>query len=80
MNAGLQAIKNAGDKGNFRQDVIKGFYAIKNKPSVLGTYSIDADGDTTITTTAGTASRAGSSRSTRSSRPSSSGPAGAPLA
>jgi len=29
--------------------VIKGFYAIKNKPSVLGTYSIDADGDTTIT-------------------------------
>jgi branched-chain amino acid transport system substrate-binding protein len=49
MNAGLQAIKNAGDKGNCRQDVIKGFYAIKNKPSVLGTYSIDADGDTTIT-------------------------------
>jgi branched-chain amino acid transport system substrate-binding protein len=49
MNAGLQAIKNAGDKGNCRQDVIKGFYAIKNKPSVLGTYSIDPDGDTTIT-------------------------------
>jgi branched-chain amino acid transport system substrate-binding protein len=49
MNAALQAIKNAGDKGNCRQDVIKGFYAIKNKPSVLGTYSIDPDGDTTIT-------------------------------
>src|SRR3954453_22001210 len=49
MNAALEAIKNAGDKGNCRQDVINGFYKIKNRPSVLGTYSIDADGDTTIT-------------------------------
>jgi branched-chain amino acid transport system substrate-binding protein len=49
MNAALEAIKNAGDKGNCRQDVIKGFYAIKNLPSVLGTYSIDPDGDTTLT-------------------------------
>jgi len=49
MNAALQAIKNAGDKGNCREDVIKGFFAIKNKQSVLGTYSIDPDGDTTIT-------------------------------
>jgi branched-chain amino acid transport system substrate-binding protein len=49
MNAALQAIRNAGDKGNCREDVIKGFFAIKNKQSVLGTYSIDPDGDTTIT-------------------------------
>jgi branched-chain amino acid transport system substrate-binding protein len=49
MNAALQAIKNAGDKGNCREDVIKGFFAIKNKQSVLGTYSIDPEGDTTIT-------------------------------
>jgi branched-chain amino acid transport system substrate-binding protein len=49
MNAALQAIKNAGDKGNCRENVIKGFFAIKNKQSVLGTYSIDPDGDTTIT-------------------------------
>ena len=49
MNAALQAIKNAGDKGNCRADVIKGFFAIKNKQSVLGTYSVDPDGDTTIT-------------------------------
>ena len=49
MNAALQAIKNAGDKGNCRDNVIKGFFAIKNKQSVLGTYSIDPDGDTTIT-------------------------------
>ena len=49
MNAALQAIKNAGDKGDCRDNVIKGFFAIKNKSSVLGTYSIDPDGDTTIT-------------------------------
>src|SRR3954452_14180976 len=49
MKAALQALKNAGDKANCREDVIKGFYAIKDRPSVLGTYSIDADGDTTIT-------------------------------
>ncbi|MFL5836097.1 MAG: branched-chain amino acid ABC transporter substrate-binding protein [Solirubrobacteraceae bacterium] len=49
MKAALQALKNAGDKANCRENVIKGFYAIKDRPSVLGTYSIDADGDTTIT-------------------------------
>jgi branched-chain amino acid transport system substrate-binding protein len=49
MQAALAAIKNAGDKGNCRENVIKGFYAIKNQPSVLGTYSIDASGDTSIT-------------------------------
>jgi branched-chain amino acid transport system substrate-binding protein len=49
MNAAIASIKNAGDKGNCRDDVIKGFFAIKNKDSVLGTYSIDKDGDTTIT-------------------------------
>jgi branched-chain amino acid transport system substrate-binding protein len=59
MNAALQAIKNAGDKGNCREDVIKGFFAIKNKQSVLGTYSIDADGDTTITDYGGNTIKAG---------------------
>ena len=49
MKAALQALKNAGDKANCRENVIKGFYAIQDRPSVLGTYSIDADGDTTIT-------------------------------
>jgi branched-chain amino acid transport system substrate-binding protein len=49
MNAALASIKNAGDKGNCRENVIKGFFAIKNQPSALGNYSIDADGDTTIT-------------------------------
>ena len=59
MNAALTAIKNAGDKGNCREDVIKGFFAIKNRPSVLGTYSIDADGDTTITDYGGNTIKSG---------------------
>jgi branched-chain amino acid transport system substrate-binding protein len=49
MSAALQAIKDAGDKGNDRQAVIDAFFNIKNKQSVLGTYSIDQNGDTSIT-------------------------------
>jgi branched-chain amino acid transport system substrate-binding protein len=48
MSAVLQALKAAGDKANCRQDVIDAFYAIKDRDSVLGTYSIDPDGDTTL--------------------------------
>jgi branched-chain amino acid transport system substrate-binding protein len=48
MSAALQAIKNAGDKGNDRQAVIDGFYRIKDRQSVLGKYSIDKNGDTTL--------------------------------
>jgi branched-chain amino acid transport system substrate-binding protein len=48
MSAALQAIKDAGDKGNDRQAVIDAFYNIRNKESVLGTYSIDDNGDTSI--------------------------------
>ncbi len=33
-----------------RAAVVKAFFSIKDKPSVLGTYSIDKDGDTTLTT------------------------------
>ncbi|HWH94222.1 MAG TPA: branched-chain amino acid ABC transporter substrate-binding protein [Baekduia sp.] len=49
MSVVLQAIKDAGDKGNDRQAVIDAFYKIKNRESVLGTYSIDENGDTTLT-------------------------------
>jgi branched-chain amino acid transport system substrate-binding protein len=49
MSVVLEAIKNAGDKGNDRQSVIDQFYKIKNRSSVLGTYSIDQNGDTTLT-------------------------------
>jgi branched-chain amino acid transport system substrate-binding protein len=48
MGVLLEAIKNAGDKGNDRQAVIDAFFKIKDRQSVLGTYSIDENGDTTL--------------------------------
>ena len=44
----LEAIKNAGDKGNDRQAVVDEFFKIKGRESVLGTYDIDENGDTTL--------------------------------
>jgi branched-chain amino acid transport system substrate-binding protein len=49
MKVALLAIQNAGDKGNDRQAVIDAFYKIKDRDSVLGKYSIDENGDTTLT-------------------------------
>jgi branched-chain amino acid transport system substrate-binding protein len=48
MGVLLEAIKNAGAKGNDRQAVIDAFFKIKDRESVLGTYSIDENGDTTL--------------------------------
>jgi branched-chain amino acid transport system substrate-binding protein len=48
MNAILLSIKNAGDKGDDRQAVVDAFFKIKDRQSVLGTYSIDKGGDTTL--------------------------------
>jgi branched-chain amino acid transport system substrate-binding protein len=48
MNVMLEAIKNAGDKGNDRQAVVDEFFKIKGRESVLGTYDIDENGDTTL--------------------------------
>jgi branched-chain amino acid transport system substrate-binding protein len=48
MKVALLAIQNAGDKGNDRQAVIDAFFKIKDHDSVLGTYSIDENGDTTL--------------------------------
>jgi branched-chain amino acid transport system substrate-binding protein len=47
MDAVLDSIEKGGDD---RQAVVDAFFAIENKESVLGTYSIDDDGDTTLTT------------------------------
>jgi branched-chain amino acid transport system substrate-binding protein len=44
----LDAMKRAGDKANDRAEVIKQVFATKDRKSVLGTYSIDKDGDTTL--------------------------------
>jgi branched-chain amino acid transport system substrate-binding protein len=48
MQVALLAIQNAGDKGNDRQAVIDEFFKIKDRDSVLGKYSIDPNGDTTL--------------------------------
>jgi branched-chain amino acid transport system substrate-binding protein len=44
----LDAIRRAGDKGNDRQAVIDEVFHTRNRHSVLGTYSIDRNGDTTL--------------------------------
>jgi branched-chain amino acid transport system substrate-binding protein len=45
----LDAIKRAGSKGNDRAEVLKQIFATRNRKSVLGTYGIDKNGDSTIT-------------------------------
>jgi branched-chain amino acid transport system substrate-binding protein len=59
MKVALLAISNAGDKGNDRQAVIDAFFKIKDRDSVLGTYSIDANGDTTLSSYGGNTVRGG---------------------
>jgi branched-chain amino acid transport system substrate-binding protein len=49
----LASIAAAGAKGNDRDAVIRAFHAIRGRPSVLGTYSIDANGDTSLSAFAG---------------------------
>jgi branched-chain amino acid transport system substrate-binding protein len=48
MAVTLEAIKRAGDKGNDRQAVVDEFFKTKGRESVLGTYDIDKNGDTTL--------------------------------
>ena len=49
----LHAIRSAGTRGNNRQAVTDAFLAIRNRRSVLGTYSIDRFGDTSLSTYVG---------------------------
>jgi branched-chain amino acid transport system substrate-binding protein len=49
----LDSIRAAGTRGNDRAAVIEAFYATRNRSSVLGTYSIDRFGDTSLSTFAG---------------------------
>ena len=49
MSLALDAIKRAGANGNSRSDVVNELFNTKNRSSVLGTYSIDKNGDTTLT-------------------------------
>jgi branched-chain amino acid transport system substrate-binding protein len=49
MSVILDAIERAGEQGNDRQAVIDAFFQTKGKKSVLGTYDIDQNGDTSLT-------------------------------
>jgi branched-chain amino acid transport system substrate-binding protein len=53
MQLALTAIKNAGAKGDDRQAVVDEFFKISNRDSVFGRYSIDPNGDTTLSTYGG---------------------------
>jgi branched-chain amino acid transport system substrate-binding protein len=48
MAAVIDVVKEAGTSGNNRGVVAEDFFAIKNRSSVLGTYSMTANGDTSI--------------------------------
>jgi branched-chain amino acid transport system substrate-binding protein len=49
----LHSIGSAGEKGNNRRAVTDAFFAIRNRESVLGRYSIDRFGDTSLSRYAG---------------------------
>ncbi|HVE67200.1 MAG TPA: branched-chain amino acid ABC transporter substrate-binding protein [Solirubrobacteraceae bacterium] len=49
MALALDALKRAGDDANDREKVIEAMLGTKDRQSVLGTYSIDENGDTTLT-------------------------------
>jgi branched-chain amino acid transport system substrate-binding protein len=49
MALALDVLKRAGDKANDRAEVVKQLLSTKDRESVLGTYSIDPNGDTTLT-------------------------------
>jgi branched-chain amino acid transport system substrate-binding protein len=49
MALALDVLKRAGAKANDRGEVAKLIFQTKNRPSVLGKYSIDPNGDTTLT-------------------------------
>ena len=52
-NVILSSIRSAGAKGNDRLAVVDQFFATRNRHSVLGTYTIDRFGDTSLSTYAG---------------------------
>ncbi len=47
MNLALDAIKRSGDGS--KENILKAIFETKDRKSVLGTYSIDENGDTTLT-------------------------------
>ena len=48
MNLVLEAVKGAGENASDRAAVVEQFFQIEGRESVLGNYSIDENGDTTL--------------------------------
>ena len=48
MSAVLAVLRRAGSSASDRQTVVHDFFAIRNRSSVLGSYSINANGDTSL--------------------------------
>jgi branched-chain amino acid transport system substrate-binding protein len=48
MSAVLAVLREAGSSANDRSTVVHDFFAIRNRSSVLGSYSINANGDTSL--------------------------------
>jgi branched-chain amino acid transport system substrate-binding protein len=48
VSAVLSVLRTAGASATDRETVVHDFFAIKNRDSVLGTYSVNANGDTSI--------------------------------
>jgi branched-chain amino acid transport system substrate-binding protein len=48
MTVVLDAVRNSGARGNDRQTVIDRVFATRNRSSVIGRYSVEADGETTL--------------------------------
>ena len=49
MSLLIDAIKRAGARGNDRQAVLDQIFQTRGRKSVLGTYDIDRNGDTSLT-------------------------------
>jgi branched-chain amino acid transport system substrate-binding protein len=50
MSAILESIRRAGEHGNDRPDVIDAFFSTRERESVLGRYSVQPSGETTLST------------------------------
>lgn len=53
MGVTLQAIADAGERGNRRAAVVEAFFAIRDRRSPLGSYSVTPSGDTSLRSYAG---------------------------
>jgi len=49
MALALDVLKRAGDKANNKDSVLKALFSTKDRDSIIGTYSVDENGDTTLT-------------------------------